>query len=208
MISLELRQVSKSFGPRDVFSGIDVSVERGCLAVTGHNGSGKSTLLRIIAGLIPPTSGEVILRDGGRALAPDERREMIGLVAPDLALYDELSALENLGFFARVRGLKKTDDELRAPLIKLGLEGREDDRLGSYSSGMRQRVKYAFALVHDPTVLLLDEPSANLDEPGIAAMDAVIDEHRRRGIVVLATNNPSELVYGDRVLDLGAQRSC
>lgn len=203
MISLDLRDISKSFGSRDVFSGISIAIDSGCLVVMGPNGSGKSTLLRIIAGLLAPTSGEVVFKRDGRRVAAELQRNIVGLVAPDLALYDELSATENLRFFARVRGLRKTDDELRIALGRLGLEGREDDRLGAYSSGMRQRVKYAFSLVHDPPVLLLDEPSANLDEAGIAAMDSIINE-RRRGIVVLATSDASELRYGDRVLQLGA----
>ena len=203
MISLDLRDISKSFGSRDVFSGISIAIDSGCLVVMGPNGSGKSTLLRIIAGLLAPTSGEVVFKRDGRRVAAELQRDIVGLVAPDLALYDELSATENLRFFARVRGLRKTDDELRMALGRLGLEGREDDRLGAYSSGMRQRVKYAFSLVHDPPVLLLDEPSANLDEAGIAAMDSIINE-RRRGIVVLATSDASELRYGDRVLQLGA----
>jgi heme exporter protein A len=203
VISLDLRDISKSFGSRDVFSGISIAIDSGCLVVMGPNGSGKSTLLRIIAGLLAPTSGEVVFKRDGRRVAAELQRNIVGLVAPDLALYDELSATENLRFFARVRGLRKTDDELRIALGRLGLEGREDDRLGAYSSGMRQRVKYAFSLVHDPPVLLLDEPSANLDEAGIAAMDSIINE-RRRGIVVLATSDASELRYGDRVLQLGA----
>jgi heme exporter protein A len=203
VISLELRDICKSFGARDVLSGISLKVDSGCLAVTGRNGSGKSTLLRIIAGLMSPSSGEVILAQEGEAVPMDARRDLIGLVAPDLTLYEELSALENLRFFARVRGIKRSDGQLRGILGKLGLKGREDDRLGSYSSGMRQRVKYAFAMLHDPEVLLLDEPSANLDEAGISAVDAVITEHRQRGIVILATNDQHELRYGDKVLELG-----
>jgi len=203
VISLELCNISKSFGSRDVFSGINISVDSGCLAITGPNGSGKSTLLRIIAGLLAPTDGEVILSNDGTPLRLESRRDLIGLVAPDLALYDELTAIENLSFFASVRGLKKAETELRTMLSDMGLKGREDDRLGSYSSGMRQRVKYAFALMHNPSVLLLDEPSSNLDEAGIAVMDSIIEQARRRGIVVLATNNHSELRYGDHTLELG-----
>jgi len=203
MVSLELRDISKSFGSREVLSGINVLMDSGCLAVTGPNGSGKSTLLRIIAGLLAPTGGQVVLRSDGRPAPPELRRDLVGLVAPDLALYDELSAIENLRFFARVRGLRTADAELAASLEKLGLAGRENDRLGSYSSGMRQRVKCAFALLHDPPVLLLDEPSANLDETGAAALDSIVAEHRQRGIVVLASNHPAELRSGDCVLQLG-----
>lgn len=203
VISLELRDISKSFGARDIFSGINAKTGPGCLVVTGRNGSGKSTLLRIIAGLIAPTTGEVVLSLDGQQVPSERRRDVIGMVSPDLALYDELSALENLRFFARVRGICRTDDQLRSSLAQLGLEGREDDRIASYSFGMKQRVKYAFALMHQPPVLLFDEPSTNLDEEGIRAADSIITEHRRQGIVVLATNDQSELRYGDNVLELG-----
>jgi heme exporter protein A len=204
VIFLELRDIYKSFGERDVICGVNVSLGSGCLVVTGRNGSGKSTLLRIIAGLTAPSSGEVVFTRDGEQLGGDALRDAAGLVAPDLTLYDELSAIENLRFFSRVRGLHRSDAELAALLDRFGLSGREDDTLGSYSSGMRQRVKYAFALVHDPDVLLLDEPSANLDEAGAAIVDQVIAEHRSRGIVIVATNEADELRYGDSVLELGA----
>lgn len=199
MLSLELHNISKSFDERDVFTGINVVTGSGCLVVTGRNGSGKSTLLKIIAGLLEPTAGEITIEAGKRM----ERRDLIGFAAPDLSLYGELSALENLKFFARVRGLKKSDDDLRAMLTTLGLAGREDDRLGSYSSGMLQRVKFGAALLHDPLVLLLDEPFSNLDDDGSAVVDAIIGDWKTRGIVVLATNNQSERHYGDQVLELG-----
>lgn len=203
VISLELRNIHKSFGARDVICGVDLKVDAGCVAVTGRNGSGKSTLLRIVAGLLAPSSGEVVFEVDGSPVLDEMRRDLVGLVAPDLTLYDELSAMENLEFFARVRGTTKTDGELRSLLCRLGLEGREDDRVGSYSSGMRQRAKYGFAMMHDPIVLLLDEPSANLDEAGVGVVDSVISEWRERGIVILATNERDELRYGDRVLELG-----
>lgn len=203
MISLELWDISKSFGERNVFSNINVSVNSGCLVITGPNGSGKSTLLRVITGLISPSSGEVVIRDGETPVSQESRRDMMGLVAPDLALYEELSALENLQFFAKVRGLKISGVALRELLSEMGLGGREDDPLRAYSSGMRQRVKYAFAVMHNPPVLLLDEPSANFDEAGKEVMDSVISKQKRDGIVVIATNDQSELAYGDQLLELG-----
>ncbi len=187
---------------RDVICGVSLVLDSGRLVVTGRNGSGKSTLLRIIAGLVTPTAGEVVFTEDGAELSIDARRDALGLVAPDLTLYDELSAIENLRFFCRVRGLRKSDNELKSLLAGLGLRDREDDPIGSYSSGMRQRAKYAFALAHNPEVLLLDEPTANLDQSGIDAVDRVITEHR--GIVIIATNEADELRYGDSVLELGA----
>jgi heme exporter protein A len=204
VITIELKNVSKSFGERSVLESISLAISSGCLVITGPNGSGKSTLLRIISGLISPTSGEVVFKSDGKLLPVEARRDLIGMVAPDLSLYEELSALENLRFFSRVRGLKIEDTELKSALENLGLAGREDDHLSSYSSGMRQRVKYAYATLHKPPVLLLDEPSTNLDEVGIEVITKVTEDYRKLGIVIIATNQPSELSFGDNVLRLGA----
>ncbi|MEN6520461.1 MAG: ABC transporter ATP-binding protein [Armatimonadota bacterium] len=203
-VALELKDISKSFGARDVLSKINLSIDSGCLVITGRNGSGKSTLLKIIARLIQPTEGEVVFTLDGNILPSDMRRDLVGMVAPDLSLYDELSAIENLKFFAEVRGIYRSDDEPKSLLDSLGLQTRENDLVGAYSSGMKQRIKYAFAVMHNPPVLLLDEPSANLDEGGIEIVDGIIKKWRERGIVVLATNEKSELGYGDKILELGA----
>lgn len=203
MVSLELKNLSKSYGPRRVFSGISRSIDSGCLVVTGRNGSGKSTLLKIVAGLLSPTNGEVIFKLDGREVDKESPRDLVGLVSPELSLYSELSALENLKFLCKVRGLKKHDSELVSLLEKLGLDGRESDRLSSYSSGMLQRVKYASAMLHDPQVMLFDEPSANLDESGIEIVASIIEEHKKRGIVVIATNDQSDMRFGDSFLELG-----
>jgi len=203
-LQLELRGLSKSFGSRHVFEGISETVEDGqCLVVTGPNGSGKSTLLRIIAGLIAPSAGEVRIWLDGQNLDRDQRRDVAGMVAPDVALYDELSALENLRFFAQVRGLPAGLPWLLELLDRMGLSGRESDLLGAYSSGMEQRMRYAFALLHRPPLLLLDEPTANLDASGAEAVAQVIAEQKREGVVVLATNDPRELAYGDKIVELG-----
>jgi len=124
-------------------------------------------------------------------------------VSPDLMLYRELTARENLRFFADVRRLRMADAAINALLERVGLGGRGDDRLSAYSSGMAQRLRYAYALLHRPPVLLLDEPTVTLDERGAAVVDALISEQRRYGIVVVATNDPRELRYGDIVLRLG-----
>jgi heme exporter protein A len=114
-----------------------------------------------------------------------------------------LTAIENLRFFANVRGVGGTDKDFRSLIGRLGLEGREDDRVKLFSSGMKQRMKYAFALLHEPAVLLLDEPTANLDEAGAALVDEVIRERKKEGIVVIATNETDETGYGDKVIELG-----
>ncbi len=198
---IELDQVSHRFAERSVFQSISLSVASGQVGiVAGANGSGKSTLLRIVAGLLAPTQGTAAMHVAGSALDAIARRRSIGYVAPDLALYRELTGVENLTFFARARGLDPNHDLLRAALDTVGLLGRGRDLVGSYSSGMRQRLKYAFALLGDPPVLILDEPTANLDREGMALVERLIAAQRARrggGLVLIGTNEPHEEAWGD-----------
>jgi heme exporter protein A len=202
--NLSLERVGKRFGPRVVFSDVSSSVTSGqILTITGPNGSGKSTLLRIAAGLMAPSAGKVAISSSGQNLEPFERQSNIGYVAPDLILYRELTGVENLRFFARLRGIDLPRADLGALLEKVGLKGRGKDLVGAYSSGMRQRLKYAFALMHAPPILMLDEPTANLDEFGAAIVRQIVDEQRQLGLVVIATNEASEAAWGDTVVQLG-----
>ena len=201
---LSIQNLTRSFGSRRVFAGVNADIRSGqTLAVSGPNGSGKSTLLRIIAGLLSPTSGSVKVSIDGRSLDRMELPKALGYVSPDLSLYSELSGAENLQFFARMRGIRLTREELIALLERVGLKGRGRDFVGAYSSGMRQRLKYAFALTHRPRVLLLDEPTANLDSQGIEMVESVIREQKQRGIAVIATNDSREVAWGDAVVALG-----
>ncbi len=204
LVSIELKNLSKSFNSLRVFADVNATIETGCLVVTGRNGSGKSTLLKIIAGLLSPTNGEVIVIRNGRSVPADARKMLFGLAAPDVTLYDELSALENLRFFAQLRGISKTESTLCEDLLELGFEsGRENDPFGSLSLGMRQRVKLAYALMHHPAVLLLDEPFSSLDEAGAVVLHSVLSKQRERGIAIIATNDSRDLCYGDQTLTLG-----
>ncbi|WP_322512561.1 heme ABC exporter ATP-binding protein CcmA [Chloroflexus sp.] len=203
-MQLHVSQLSASYGARTILRNINFTLHRGeVLVVSGPNGSGKSTLLRILAGLQAPAGGSVYYEAGGNRVDPRDARHLIGWVAPDLALYRELSGIENLRFFARVRGLTTSDAALRDLLAQVGLGNRGDDRLAAYSSGMAQRLRYAFALLHRPPVLLLDEPTVTLDERGAAVVEQIIADQRRRGLTVIATNDPRELRYADLLLRLG-----
>ncbi len=206
MVELHLENLGKSFGKRAVFRGVWASLRTGeTLVVTGHNGSGKSTLLSVTAGLVGADTGRVRCLVDGREISADERRQRVGLVAPDLILYPELTALENLEFFARVRGLPWTAPAGAALLEQVGLGGRGPDQVGTFSSGMRVRLKYAVALQPEPRFLLLDEPTAMLDTGGAAIVEQVIAGQRSRGVLVLATNDPRETRHGDLFLELGPQ---
>ena len=194
--------LAKTYPGRPVFSGISTQVEEGHrLVITGPNGSGKSTLIRTLCAFTRPTSGKVTLEMDEKRISGIEIRLFIGLVSPDLVLYDELTAFENLSFFAGVAGYHISKNELRNRLGDFGLEKRGDDLVGSYSSGMKQRLKYCLALLRDPKLLLLDEPTANLDDKGKELVDKIIKSHQ--GIVVVATNEKAELEYGDQVIRLG-----
>jgi heme exporter protein A len=193
--------LAKSYPGRPVFANISVEIEKGHrLVITGPNGSGKSTLIRILCGFVRPTKGKITLAIEGQEFQRIEIRPYVGLVSPDLVLYDELSAMENLRFFARVAGIQVTISELSGRLHAVGLEGRGDDMVASYSSGMQQRLKYCLALLRNPELLLLDEPTSNLDDMGKEMVDGVIRTHR--GIVVIATNEKSDLEYGDQLIRL------
>lgn len=203
-VELRLDDVSKRFGRRTVLRNVCAEVVKGeALVVTGHNGSGKSTLLTIIAGLLLPDSGTVSLRIESKDVVPARRRHVVSLVAPDLTLYPELSALENLEFFARVRSLPWQLSAAEDLLDRVGLAGRGHDVVGTFSSGMRVRLKYSVALQPQPRVLLLDEPTAMLDTGGAEIVERIIAEQRERGLLVLATNDPSETRHGDLFLHLG-----
>ncbi len=200
---LELENIAIAYGARRVLADVTLTLRPGeVLVVAGANGSGKSSLLRLLCGLQRPSRGRVAYVSGGREIAPSQAAALVGWVAPDLQLYRELTALENLRFFARLRGLRRSDGDLRALLESVGLGGRGDDLLAAYSSGMGQRLRYAYALLHEPPVLLLDEPTVTLDERGTALVEQIVERQRRRGITVIATNDPRELRFADYLLRL------
>jgi heme exporter protein A len=193
-----VENVGHRFGHHRVFADLNLAVQApGSVCVTGPNGSGKSTLLRIIAGLLHPTRGQVLLRRGEERLMSTSFRNRLGFVSPDLKLYGELSALENLTFFARLRGLPNSHLLWRDQLAEVGLAEQISTRVGHLSSGQQQRLKYCVALQHRPLLLLLDEPSANLDDPGRRLVAEIVARQRRQGLLVVATNDREEYSFGD-----------
>lgn len=195
--------MTRRFGRRVVFKDIEAEVKTGeSLVVTGPNGSGKSTLLRIAIGLLAPSAGAISVHRDSQSLDSIARRASMGYVAPDLTLYGELTGAENLLFFGKLKGLSLTRDDLICALDQVGLKGRGRDYVRDYSSGMRQRLKYAFALMGRPPILLLDEPTANLDVAGTEMVRSVVEQQRSRGLVIIGTNEASELPWGDRVVRL------
>jgi heme exporter protein A len=202
MLQLVADGLGKRFGRRVLFRNLSFGLRGGqTLAVTGANGAGKSTLLRILAGVMRPTKGTVVLTWKGRPVAGEEHPLRTGLVAPYLNVYDGFSARENLQFLARARQLPAASQRMEAVLEMVSLTARADDLVGTYSSGMKQRVKYAAALLAEPWLLLLDEPSANLDAEGLEMVERVIVYQRDAGrLLVIATNIAAEAERGDTVI--------
>jgi heme exporter protein A len=174
----------------------------GAIAVSGPNGSGKSTLLRIMAGLQRPTSGAFTLEVGGVALKPTERRLALGLATPELAFYEEFTATENLVFAGQAHGLPAPAASAARALEQVGLTARANDLVAGYSSGMKQRLRLAFAMLHEPAVLLLDEPGSHLDDEGRSVVRAVVEQQAAQGLVFIATNDPLERALAPREIAL------
>lgn len=206
MAGVRISNLTQRFDGREVFGGLDFAFDGSCLAVVGPNASGKSTLLRILAGLLTPTVGEAKILLDGEEIQPNRARPLIGLAAPEVQLYSELSARENIGFVLRARGLSDINRRVDAALERVELTERCDDAVGELSSGLRQRAAIAAAIAHEPAILLLDEPSSNLDESGIRMLHRIVEQQRARGLVVIATNDPEEAALGLACLDLGAVR--
>ncbi len=197
VMEIQAKDISKQFNRRRIFSEISFRVKSGeSLVITGPNGSGKSTLVKIIAGLLAPTSGRVEFHDGVENVERDFTYQHIGLVSPYLQMYKDLTAWENLSFFARARNRTVDEARLKKLLRQVGLLGREHDELKTYSSGMLQRIKYVAALYHQPEILILDEPTANLDEQGCRMVYEIVEQQKQNKILILATNEPDEVRFG------------
>ena len=204
MLKLEVQNLAKRFGARRVFENINFSLDPGqSIAIVGPNGSGKSTLLRLIIGLNIPTKGKVVFSDNGKPLEFDAYRRRLALVSPYLSLYGSLTGKENLRFFSKVNGDNISNEEIDSLLTQVGLQGRGEDFVSAYSSGMLQRLKYAVALAKNPEILMLDEPSSNLDEAGKKAVAKIIELRRAKTILIIATNEKEEYSLAERLCQLG-----
>jgi len=204
-IQLEASGIKKVFNRRVIFRNISFSLrERNTLLITGRNGSGKSTLIKIISSVLSPTAGSIRIVSNDMPARPQAYAQLTGLVSPYLQMYDEFSAREMLSLALAIRGMRASGTIIVDLLRRVSLEDRCDDPVRTYSSGMKQRVKYAFALIHRPPVLLLDEPMANLDAEGVAIVQDIMEEQRREGILIVATNDLRDIRTYDLQIDLNA----
>lgn len=196
--------LKKVFNRRVIFEKISFSLSMNqTLLITGRNGSGKSTLVKILSDVLTPSAGKISISVDGMDQAK-ERNRYLGFVSPYLQLYDEFTAAENLQRSWNIRGLadRFNPDEL---LDFLGLLHRKDDQVRTYSSGMKQRVKYLLALAHRPPILILDEPTSHLDGEGIRVVQEIMRLQRERGILVVATNDLQDVSEYEVRIDLNAK---
>jgi heme ABC exporter ATP-binding subunit CcmA len=201
--SLKVSNLCKYYSSTLLFKEISFALGPGeILGITGWNGSGKSTLLRIIAGLVRPSAGQVEMSYEAEPIPKESRRRFLGMVAPALALYEELTALENMEFFCRVRGVSYDRQHCLRIMERVGLTEHAHKMCRNYSSGMKQRLKLVQALLHEPPLLLLDEPGCNLDSKGMKIVEEITLEQRRFGMTVIASNEKREVDYADRVINL------
>jgi ABC-type multidrug transport system ATPase subunit len=177
---IRARELAKRFADRRVFDGVSLDVPRGAfLLVTGPNGSGKTTLLRVLAGLAAPTRGSLELPD----------RATIGYLGHEPLVYRELTPLENLTLFGRLYRVPERAERIGMLLERFGLWDVCRERVSTFSRGMQQRLGLCRVLLHDPGLLILDEPYNALDADGAALLDRTLDELRARALVV-ATHDP------------------
>jgi heme exporter protein A len=206
--ALTATDIEHAFQRRRIFSGISLSISNNrTLGITGRNGSGKSTLLRILSNLLSPSRGTIELSVDNTTVKRDNYYRHIGFVSPYIALYEEFTAMEHVRINAQLRAVPFDERATVETLALLRLDHRRHDDIKTYSSGMKQRMKYALALLHSPALLLLDEPMTNLDQEGITTVENIVALHRKRGGgVIIATNDERDKSLCDTLLSVEPQQ--
>jgi ABC-type multidrug transport system ATPase subunit len=201
--AVRLTGVEKRYGPHTALGPLSLEVPAGqAVAVVGHNGSGKSTLLGLVAGVVEPTGGGVLVH--GHPPGSLEARARLSYLPDEPVLYDDLSVREHLHYVARMHGRRGADPSHEQLLARLGLADRADMLPGALSRGLRQRAAIAVGLCRPFRVLVADEPFAGLDRSGCAALAELFDEAGRDGATLVVASHEPELLAGfDRCLVLG-----
>jgi heme exporter protein A len=192
--SIQALDLNKSFGRRLIFNDLQFTFDKaGVYGISGPNGSGKSTLVKIIAGIIGASKGKIVHKLNDKEIAEEKLHNHLGFASPYLVLYEEFTTYENLKLFSDIRGVSFNKERVDYLLNKFLLFKRKDDLLKTYSSGMKQRVKFIFALMHSPQLLILDEPTSNLDDEGKNSVYDLVKEEGKQNIVLIASNEKHDL---------------
>jgi heme ABC exporter ATP-binding subunit CcmA len=189
-LKIQFSEVEKRYGMRLALRGVSLSIAAGeCVALVGHNGSGKTTLLKIVAQLTQPSRGKMAFYHGDAEIPLDQVKSRVGMVGHHTLVYEELTAEENLIFFAKLFGLADPAKLAREALQPVGLASRSTDLVRTFSRGMRQRLSIARALLASPGLLLLDEAGTGLDPEGQEWLGATIKQLRDSGCTILMSTH-------------------
>jgi len=189
--AIEVRGLTKAFGNKLALKGIDLRVDRGtCMVIFGANGVGKTTLIKVLATIFKPSSGSIRIDGLDIRHKSVEVRHRIGMVGHQTFLYDNLTAYENLKFYGKMYGISDLDKCICDTITRVGLSTHLHDRVAGLSRGMQQRLSIARALLHNPPILLLDEPETGLDRHAMALFREVLDAFKSQlKTVVMTTHN-------------------
>lgn len=202
---IKIQQLVKAFGHRVVLRGVDLAIQEGdFVTLMGANGAGKTTLMHIIATLSKPTGGRLSIAGYDLAESASQLRRFIGLVSHKTLLYDDLTADQNLRFYARMYDVPDAPDRIELVLNQVGLWGRQHDPVRTYSRGMQQRLAIARSILHNPPILLLDEPDTGLDQHAADMLSELLRavDVSQRTILMTTHNLERGLALGDRVIIL------
>ncbi|MBL7119531.1 MAG: ABC transporter ATP-binding protein [Dehalococcoidia bacterium] len=192
--AIRLEGVSKQLGGREILKDVSFAVKQGDIfGYLGPNGAGKTTTIRVLLGLLKPISGRAYIL--GENVSKDEARRKVGFVLESDGLYENKTAEENLGYYARIYGVAEHGERIDRILNLVGLQDRAKDKVGTYSRGMRQRLALARAMIHDPELLILDEPAAGVDPSGqIEVREVILNMAYREGkTIFLSSHNLDEV---------------
>ena len=203
MIGLNVISLAKQFGNKKVFSDLSFSATSAVVGIAGRNGSGKTTLMKCIAGLLKPASGRIEWQIDEKPVNRQAIKHEVGYVAPYVELYEELTVFENLRFVMDLRNWSLNGSSINDILNRFDAGGLSENYFGSLSTGQRQRIKLAAAIIHQPRILMLDEPGSNLDRKGKQAVEEMVNQHRNpHSMVLLASNLKDELDLCDQIIEL------
>ncbi|MFO8068831.1 MAG: ATP-binding cassette domain-containing protein, partial [Alkalibacterium sp.] len=195
---LETRELTKKFKEHVAVKNVSLDLNEGeSVGLLGPNGAGKSTTISMMSTLLPPTSGEVHFKGKDALKNPQELRQVLGVVPQEIALYEELSAYENMKFFGRIYGLKgeKLEQRIEEVLELIGLTERSKDRVETYSGGMKRRINIGVTLLHEPEVLIMDEPTVGIDpQSRNYILDMIRKLNREKNMTILYTSHYMEEV--------------
>ncbi|WP_078578287.1 ABC transporter ATP-binding protein [Salipaludibacillus agaradhaerens] len=195
---LETEDLTKVFKKHVAVDKVNLYLDRGeSIGLLGPNGAGKSTTISMISSLVKPSSGDIRIHGQSIIKHPDHIRKVLGVVPQDIALYPELTATENLAFFGQIYGLKgnKLKDSIQHVLRQVGLEERQKDQVKTYSGGMQRRINMAIAMLHEPDILIMDEPTVGIDpQSRHHILETVRELNEEKGMTVLYTSHYMEEV--------------